>query len=465
MRAVLVVALLACAGSGWACSSSPAANAPDDAGSKVPDARASSDGTASDAAGSDASTLDASAADANDAGSFRIAWSVSPFTGTLFNVHAVFSDGTRLASTPTELEQLYLAHGANEMYVRIATELQPISGSGYDESYTAALSTAALARSLGLPLNPELGLWADYGALNCQPPPDFSGYPSITVPGAWDTLTVDQMVPVLQAYGTLMAHALLDPGTKVDFWDVGNEIDLGTAGVAPQGFDCATPWQAPDGVDSAIGQQTVTALLAMPEPERVAWLTAHVWPSEARLLSAVEAGVRAVDPSARFETHISEADDTAFGEAFYGAMIAAGVQLDELGFSFYPSSSTAAMRASDFMATIEGVHAQFGKPVFVAEFAYPNGPIGTGAYTSWTNALPSYPVTAQGQASVLHDMASWGVTAGMSGIRYWAPEVFIAGWGGMAVFAAPDGGPSEAQPALDALSAGVASPNPTAFHD
>jgi|SRR5579859_347006 len=428
-------------------------------------AAASADGgdDATSGAG-DAATDGAVASDASDAAPFRVALSVSPFTGTMFDAGAVYGDGTHTASDPASLEQLYVAHGANEVFVRVATEVNDPAGSASDHSYTHALATAGLARALALPLDPELGLWADYGDVSCQPPPDFSGYADIAVPGPWSTLTVDQMVPVLRAYGTKMAHALLDAGTHVRIWDIGNEVDFGTAGVAPKGISCPA-WVAPDGVDPAIGQQTVVALLTMAEPERVAWLGAHVWPAEARLLSAVAGGIRAVDPAARFATHVSESTDTAFAQAFYGAMSAGGFTPDEAGFSYYPSSTAAAGRAAAFRATVAAVHAQLARPVFLAEFAYPSGPIGSGAYASWTNAIPNYPVSPQGQAQVLHDLASWGSTAGLSGIRYWAPVVFVSGWGGFAIFAPPSGGPALAQPAIDAIAAGLAAPDPSAFHD
>ena len=312
-----------------------------------------------------------------DAGPFRLALSVSPFTATLLQAGATYTDGTRVASTATDLQQLYVAHGSNEVFARVATEMEPPTGSATHESYTDALTTAALARSLGLPLNPELGLWADYGDVSCQPPPDFSSYPQLIVPGPWDTLTVDQMVPVLRAYGTLMAHALLDPGTTVRIWDIGNEVDFGTAGVAPMGFNCAG-WVAPDGVDPAIGQQSVVALLQMAEPARAAWLTAHVWPSEARLLAAVVDGVRAVDPGARFATHISQSTDTAFAQDFYAEMAAGGFQPDEIGFSYYPSASSTPMRAAALRATVATVRAQFGRPVFLAELPIPRAPLERG---------------------------------------------------------------------------------------
>jgi len=411
------------------------------------------------------SSVDASDAPV-DAGTspFRIALSISPFSKTVLAAGVQFTDGTTTATTLTDLERLYVAHGANELYVRVATEQANPAGSASDHSLANAVATAALARSLGLPLDPELGLWADYGDITCQPPPDFSGYPGITVPGPWNTLTIDQMVPVLRAYGAYMAHTFLDAGTHVSIWDLGNEIDFGTAGVSPKGT-CAA-WVAPDGVDPAIGMTSVADLLTMTEADRESWLGTHIWPREAKLLAAVADGVRSVDPNARFATHVSgvSAQNAALGVAFYRAMDAGGFHADEIGFSWYPSSTAAAGRVAAFRATMDAVRATFARPIFIAELAYPAGPIGGGAYDSWVNALPPYPVSPAGQAQFLTDLSSYAVASGISGIRYWAPDVVVPGWGGLAIFSI-SGATATANPAIDAIVHGIATPNAAAFHD
>ena len=236
---------------------------------------------------------------------FRIALSVSPFTGTLFAAGATFTDGALTATTPEELESLYVAHGANELFARISTESKKTAASD-DHSLDTALARAELAKTLGMPFNPELGLWAHYGDVGCQPGPDFSEYPEISIPGPWESLTVDERLPSLHDYGAIVADRILATGVTVDYWDLGNEIDLGVAGVAPEGFNCAAPYVAPDGVDPEIGAKTVLGLLTEPEPDRIAWLQQHVWPHEAKMLAAVAGGIRSIDPDARFSTHISQ---------------------------------------------------------------------------------------------------------------------------------------------------------------
>ncbi len=162
-----------------------------------------------------------------------------------------------------------------------------------------------MAAALNLPFNPELGLFNIYGDIRCQPPPDFSEYPEIKIPGAWNTLTLEQMIPVLRTYGATAARQILNTGVKVRIWDIGNEVEFGIAGVAvqpmPGGCDDTVGgagwYKAPDGVDAEIGKMSAIALVRMSDAKRIEWLRAHVWPHEAKMLAAVADGIRSVDPA------------------------------------------------------------------------------------------------------------------------------------------------------------------------
>ena len=112
---------------------------------------------------------------------FRISLSVSPFTEARFAAGLMFTDGKITAKNPEELQGLFAAHGANEVYARIATTQKYRIGSG-DHSMERGLERARMAAALNLPFNPELGLFNIYGDVRCQPPPDFSDYPEIKVP-------------------------------------------------------------------------------------------------------------------------------------------------------------------------------------------------------------------------------------------------------------------------------------------
>jgi len=401
------------------------------------------------------------------AGNFRLSLSVSPFTEQVLDTGLVFTDGIDTARTTGEVQRLFMQYGANEVYARIATTRTYTVGFG-DHSLTRGLERAHLAQSLGLRFNPELGLFNIYGDVTCQPPPDFHEYPQLQLPGPWTSLTVDQMLPILHSYGAIVAREILDTGVQVRIWDLGNEVDFGAAGVAPQPLPGACDdtaggpgwYRAPDGVDPAIGQMSVLTLLNMTEAPRIAWLQAHIWPHLSRLLAAVAEGIRSVDAGARFSTHVSGVSAVlpTQGAAFFQAMKDGGYSPDELGFSFYPSSSSQPPdRLQAFKDTVTGVHTQLARPVFIAEFAYPAETVREGAFSTWNFALSQYPLTPQGQADLLRHLASWGSGAGVSGIRPWGPETAVPGWAPFALFA-PQGNTATARPSLRAIADGVRSP-------
>src|ERR1700694_1410636 len=207
---------------------------------------------------------------------FRVSVSVSPFTELRFRGGIIFTDGKVTAKDPEELQRMFANHGANEVYARIATAQKYRTGFG-DHSMDRGLERARMARALNLPFHPELGLFNIYGDVRCQPSPIFSDYPEIKVPGAWASLTLGQMLPLLRLYGALAARQILSTGVKVRIWDVGNEVEFGTAGVAvrpmPGGCDDteggAGWYKAPDGVDPAIGKMSVLELMKMPEGQRI----------------------------------------------------------------------------------------------------------------------------------------------------------------------------------------------------
>src|SRR6185437_2654252 len=162
---------------------------------------------------------------------FRVSVSVSPFVETVLRAGVRFTDGAHTAGTTEELERLFVSHGANEVYARISTRQSLVRGAG-DHSMDGGLARARLAAALHLPFNPELGLFGSYGDVRCQPPPDFSDYRDIVLPGAWSSLTLEQMKSALRAYGAAAAKQIAATGATVDIWDIGNEVEFGVAGVA-----------------------------------------------------------------------------------------------------------------------------------------------------------------------------------------------------------------------------------------
>ena len=291
----------------------------------------------------------------------------------------VFTDGNTTATTLEELQRLYIEHGATELYARLNTR-RAHPGGVANHSLARGLEKARLAKRLGIRFNPELGLFRTYGDIRCQPPPDFSDYPEIEAPDSWMSLRLEQMTPLLRQYGVVVAQEILDTGVTVNLWDLGNEIEFGAAGVAPAplpgGDACADEegpgwYRPPDAVDPAIGKQDIVSIMGMPEPERIRWLQAHVWPHLARILTAVAEGIRSVDGDARFSTHGSGylAERPTLAVAFFQSLRDGGFFPDELGYSFYPSASADPPdRLSAFVETIDRTWETFGRPIMIAEF-------------------------------------------------------------------------------------------------
>lgn len=391
---------------------------------------------------------------------FRVSLSVSPFVETVLKTGTRFTDGTFTAASAEELQRLFVTHGSNEVYARISTRQSLVRGAG-DHTMNRGLERARTAAALRLSFNPELGLFGSYGDIRCQPPPDFSDYPAIVLPGPWSSLTLEQMTDALRAYGAAAAKQIAATGATVDMWDLGNEVEFGVAGVAvrpiPGGCDASAgatgAYEPPDRIDRAIGGMSALTLAQMDQVHRIPWLREHLWPYEAKMFVAVADGIRAVVPGARFSTHVSGLASTqpAFAAAFFTAMQDAGFVVDEAGVSYYPtSSSSPSDRLQAFKDMAIAVKAAIGRPVFVAEFGYPAATMG-GVF-SWNDAVPGYPLTPDGQARFVRDLVAWGTHDGvLSGIRPWAPDLALPGWAPMALFSR-QGSLATARLALDAFT-------------
>jgi arabinogalactan endo-1,4-beta-galactosidase len=396
---------------------------------------------------------------ASPAQEFRLSLSVSPFTEIVLKSGLSFNDGSITATTVEGVQRLFVNHGSNEVYARIATTQKYTTGFG-DHSMDRALERARIAVALHLPFNPELGLFNVYGDIRCQPAPDFSDYPMIKQTASWASLTLDRMEAALRVYGAAASRQILATGVRVRVWDLGNETEFGVAGVAVRpvlgscddtagGHDWYRP---PDAVDPAIGEMTFQALMQMPEVRRTGWLAEHIWPYEARLLAAVANGIRTVDRKARFSTHVSGIASTepTFAIAFFKAMKRGGFSADELGVSYYPTSSAFPKdRLQAFKDMAKAAQRELGRPVFIAEFGYPAATMG--GMFKWNDTIAGYPATPNGQASFLRDLVAWGKSEKViSGIRPWAPDLALATWAPMSLFE-PDGKVLKPRPSLDVL--------------
>jgi hypothetical protein len=386
---------------------------------------------------------------------------VSPFTEAVLKATSL-TDGQLTAKTAAGLQRLYNHHGATEVYARIATRKET-PGTDGPSGWAFGLQRAQLAQALGMPFNPELGLFATYGdGATYQEPPDFTDYPSIRLPGPWLSLTVDEMLPAMRQYGALVAQQILATKVEVNCWDLGNEVENGISGVAVRPLFPDTSYQPPDAVDPAIGQMSVPELVAMPEADRISWCEAHLWPHVARLLAAAADGIRSVDRGARFSTHISD-----FGQrspavqlAFWKTMRDTGYLPDLLGTSYYPTDGRTALGPTDkyqwLKDTAAALQQAHGRRIFIAEYAYPSA-VMPPPYP-FNDALPGYPQTPAGQHDFTRDLVTWGVTSGrLAGVRPWAPDYCTnSGWQPMSFFTTPKNGTATAMPGLGAIAEALA---------
>src|SRR3989440_4850444 len=152
----------------------------------------------------------ASARARGDHRGFRVSLSVSPVTEAVL-ASLSLTDGRRTAGTVRDVQRLFRRHGATEVFVRVATrENARVRDAEY--GFARAIERARLAACLGMPLNPELGLWAVYCDITRQPSPDFTDYPAIRLPAPWLPLTLAQMEGALRQYGALVARQVLSTG-------------------------------------------------------------------------------------------------------------------------------------------------------------------------------------------------------------------------------------------------------------
>jgi arabinogalactan endo-1,4-beta-galactosidase len=144
--------------------------------------------------------------------------------------------------------------------------------------------------------------------------------------------------------------------------------------------------------------------------------------------------------------HIAASWDPTFAVAFFQAMTDEGVEYDYAGLSYYPSAF-GAVGASRLCETLDRLSVEVGKPVVIAEAAYPAEPMTGGFFVEWRNPLPGYPLTPEGQAWWLADfLAAMRARGDVLGVYYFSPGFYFGGelWGPLALF----DGEGRARPAV-----------------
>ncbi len=242
-------------------------------------------------------------------------------------------------------------------------------------------------------------------------------------PPAWKNMSVVERAEAVRGYSRDSARYFQTIGVETHLYEVGNEIDYGVCGVfAGEGTDRENP----------------------------GWLKETVWPDAAAIVKAGQAGIMDIDPQARFVIHLAHWWDPEFCIAYFQYLLAAGVRIDYLGISYFPTSG----------AGLDNTFAQFGdsvdrlteavkRPLIVAEYAYPSSPNIPGQFSGWTEPVPGYPLSPTGQRDWLRDFTHLCIVQpGIAGAFYWSPEWHASEiWQAFSLFS-PGG---EAKPALRVL--------------
>jgi arabinogalactan endo-1,4-beta-galactosidase len=290
--------------------------------------------------------------------------------------------GTYYNSSGVKENALAQLAAAGMNYVRLRVWVNPGDGFG-DEAQLLASARQAARYGQRLLLDFHYSdTWADPGHQ--------------TTPAAWAADTFPQLEAQMYAYSKRVVADLVRQGTPPAMVAVGNEINGGML------------W--PTGSTSNFAQL-------------------------AGLLKAGIAGVRSADPFAKIVLHLAASTSLSGLAWWYSMAESYDVPFDIIGLSYYDYWHG---RLDVLQADLDGLAAQFKKPVFVAETAYPftltsNDPTASLSFSTASELDPGYPATPAGQAANFRDVLSvvQAVPNGLGlGAFYWEPTwTVVAGNG------------------------------------
>lgn len=157
-------------------------------------------------------------------------------------------------------------------------------------------------------------------------------------PAAWTGLDLPALAATVRAYTAETLRALRSAGARVDMVQVGNEI---TAGMLWPLGQIYRPGRPDD------------------------------WTGFTTLLAAGIAGVRDVHPRSRdvpVMVHVDRGGDNGGSRWFYDHVLAAGVEFDVIGQSYYPFWHGS---LDDLQANFDDLATRYGKDLVLVETAYP----------------------------------------------------------------------------------------------
>ena len=219
------------------------------------------------------------------------------------------------------------------------------------------------------------------------------------VPAAWFDLSFTQMVQQMRTYNSNTIAAFTAAGAMPDYVQIGNEITSGMLFTNSAGATIGEVSGSYNTSWSQLGQLMKAAVQGIQD-------AADAW--------------GATMP--KIIVHIDRGGDWATTEWFFDNLNYQGVPYDIIGESYYPFFQGAPTNLS---ICLSNAAARYGKPIMVAETAFPH----TNTFpTSWTNfgaSLYGYPPTPAGQVSFIAAVAQIvkSVTNQLgAGVFYWGTE-------------------------------------------
>lgn len=283
---------------------------------------------------------------------------------------------------PTDGLQILKDHGLNCVRLRLFTSSAAQAAAdpyNYINNLSYTLPLAVRVKQAGLRFLLDFhysDTWADPGHQ--------------AAPSAWTNFTFSEVVQQMNSYSSNTIAAFAAAGAMPDYVQVGNEISSGM--VWPYG--------------------------------RVSGNGGTNWYQLGQLMTAAIQGIKgaattAGQPVPQIIVHIDRGGDWNTTMWFFDNLIAQGVPFDIIGESYYTFFQGSPASLSN---CLNNAAARYGKPIMVAEHAFP----WTNACPpSWRNSLFGYPPTPDGQVSFVATLA--GIVGSLTnhlgaGFFYWGAE-------------------------------------------
>src|SRR3954468_17108130 len=277
-------------------------------------------------------------------------------------------------------DPLDILKGLGVNYVRLRVWNNPASG--YNNK-AKVLSYAKQVKAKGLKLLVDFhysDTWADPGNQN--------------KPAAWAGHNISQLQTDVYNYTYDVCNSLKSQGTTPDSVQIGNEINVGML------------WN-----DGKVVNNNFTNL--------------------GLLLKSGYNATKACNSSTQVIIHTADADSDSNARWFYDGIRAQGVTWDITGLSYYCFWHGS---LSILSSVITDVKSRYGKPVVIAETAYPFTAANADTQgNSISSAQPcsGFPATWAGQANEFTAVQNTARSAGALGVFYWEPTWYAIsgnGW-------------------------------------